>query len=161
MPMLRCNIREGMRLVVGGAIVVLCQACGSEGPTGASHLESTVHIQVKDAVEMPFHGPAGPGSEPMSITFSWIATVSVTGGGGVTVESIETRVREARLAQPLVVSSSPSALVMAGQALEVRQSVGGPFESALYPGSWEGAVVVRLRHPSTRREDITVTFAFR
>jgi hypothetical protein len=97
----------------------------------------------------------------MSITFSWVATLSVTGGEGVTVESIETRVREARLAQPLVVSSSPSALVMPGQALEFRQSVGGLFETALYPGSWDGVALVRLRHPSARREDITVTFAFR
>jgi hypothetical protein len=50
---------------------------------------------------------------------------------------------------------------MPSQALEVRQSVGGLFESGLYPGSWDGVAIVRLRHPRTRREDITVAFVFR
>jgi hypothetical protein len=97
----------------------------------------------------------------MSITFFWTVVVSASNGRGVAIESVETRIREPREAVPLVTSSAQTGFVTPGQDFEVVQSAGGFYSSALYPGSWDGAAAVRVRHPSGRREDINVDFRFR
>ena len=154
------TIHKTMGLALVGITAVLYLGCGPVGPT-LEDPESRVTVAVKDTREMPFHGPGGPGSEPMSITFFWTVVVSASNGRGVAIESIETRIREPREAVPLVASSARTGFLTPGQDLEVVQSAGGFFSSALYPGSWDGAAAVRVRHPNGRREEINLDFRFR
>ncbi len=145
----------GMALV----LAVLFSGCGSEPTTGP---DPVVSVSVRSATEMPFHGPGGPGSETISITFRWTVTIRAEGADG-TIGTVRTLVRDKPTGTSLSVAMGPEShggVVKAGGTLDVAQQVGGFFAPGLYPGQWEGVAAVEVIHPSGRSETIEASFAF-
>jgi hypothetical protein len=156
-------MRPGLRHKTAAALVALAWLAGCDGDSPARP-DSVVSLRVASTRQMPFHGPAGPGMEPMSISFQWTVTLTAAGGPGVTILAIRTELREPGFAGRLEVATGPEAFnghLGPGGTLLVPQSSGGFFSSALYPGQWEGTASVDVLHPNGRAETIETAFSFR
>src|SRR5262245_66321900 len=88
------TLREGGPRVkrVGRYLVVALAPCVAPG-CGTSG-EPVVTAEITSASKMPFHGPGGPGSEPMSITFTWTVVVRSAAGPECQVDRIATELSE-------------------------------------------------------------------
>lgn len=144
-------------------LALLCSgffACDRESP---AQPDSVVTLTITSTQEIPFHGPAGPGTEPISISFQWTVVLTAAGGPGATVRAIRTELREPNSPSSLAVVMGPEAFsgsLRPGVPLQVVLSAAGFFSSALYPGQWQGNASVDLVHPSGRAETLQVAFSF-
>lgn len=145
-------------------LALLCSgffACDRELP---AQPDSVVTLTITSAREIPFHGPAGPGTEPISISFQWTVVLTTAGGPGATVRAIRTELRESNGPSSLAVATGPEAFngsLRPGVPLQVVQSAAGFFNSALYPGQWQGNASADIVHPSGRAETLQGAFSFR
>lgn len=155
----RCPSMTLLTLVCSGLL-----ACGRESPAQPEvAADAVIVLTIASIQEMPFHGPGGPGTEPMSITFRWTVVLTTPGGPGAMVRAIRTELRESNSETPIV-APDPGPLdrtLRAGVPLELPLSAAGLFNSALYPGRWEGRVSVDIVHLSGRQETLQTTFSFR
>ena len=121
------------------ALSALAWGCGSSGTP-------TVAVEVSDIVKIPFHGPGGPGSEPISLTFTWTVVLHSGSSAGCDVSHITTQLVEAVSGSTLVAESDPGpgALPEEG-ATRFKQSQGGSYPSALYTRVWQGHTVVEVK----------------
>jgi hypothetical protein len=126
--------------------------CGHAG-------EQVVAAEVGSVSKMPFHGPGGPGSEPMSITFSWTVVVKSTEGPDCQVDRIDTVLSELESKTVLTADTEPgeSGVLRGGGAAQFRQGQGGFFNSPLYERPWHGQTRVDVTC-SGRSEPIEVGF---
>ena len=119
-------------------------------------------LSVKSAQEMPFHGPSGPGTEPMSISFRWIVVLVASAGSGASMGAIHTTLQDSLSSNTLVAATASTGLFLApGVPREVSQGASGFFNSAQYPGDWHATVSATVVYPSGRSETLLATFAFR
>lgn len=140
-------------------LIVLCLAvagCGSQ-----EDAEALVGVAISSPVEMPFHGPSGPGTEPMYIGFSWTVVVSAAGGRESQIGMVVTRVTERTSGTVLTAEDGPLGTLSSGGRLEARQGASGFFSSSLYPGDWTGVTTVEVLHATGRSETLTTSFAFK
>ena len=147
--------------VFAAALVGLTFAgCGGETP---GQPDSTVSVGVTSRLQMPFHGPNGPGAEPMSISFQGTVALDAAGGPGVTIRAVRTELREPRYAGALVAETGSAfdGRLRPDGTLLVPQTASGFFDSALYHGQWEGTVTVDVVHPGGRAETLRTAFTFR
>jgi hypothetical protein len=135
------------------ALSVVTWGCGSSG-------RATVAVEVSDISKMPFHGPGGAGSEPISITFTWTVVVHSSDSAGCNVGHITTRLTEAVSGSTLVAESDPSpgALPEEGTT-KFKQSQGGFYSSALYDRVWQGHTVVEVKCSGGLTEQAEADFA--
>ncbi len=157
------HLRVSVQFRTAAALLALIWLTGCDGDSPAQP-DSLVTLAVTSGKEMPFHGPAGPGTEPMSITFQWTVALTVAGGPGVTVRAIRTELREPNYAGRLSVATGPEAFngrISPGGILLVPQSSSGLFSSALYPGQWEANASVDVLHPNGKAETLQTAFSFR
>jgi hypothetical protein len=133
----------------------LTWGCGSSG-------RATVAAEVSDITKMPFHGPGGPGSEPISITFMWTVVVHSSGSAGCSVTRITTQLVETVSGSTLVAESDPSpgALPEEGTT-KFQQSQGGFYPSALYDRVWQGHTVVEVECSGGLTEQAEADFTIR
>ncbi len=144
------------------AVVILALSLARCG-TDAQGRDPVITAVVGSTQEMPFHGPGGPGSEPMSITFRWTVLLTATDGGETRVGLVHTRIRERQSGEVLTVETGPEkhgGRLRPNSTLEVAQQAGGFFSSSLYPGSWDAVTTVEVTYPSGRADRLDVPFAF-
>ena len=151
---------ERRRALAAALAVLTFGGCGGETP---ARPDSAVSVGVTSRLAMPFHGPNGPGAEPMSISFQWTVVLAAAGGPGVTIRAVRTELREPRVARALIAETGSTfdGRLRPDATLLVPQSAGGFFDSALYPGQWEATVTVDVVHPGGRAETLRTAFAFR
>jgi hypothetical protein len=138
-------------------LIALCLAiagCGSED-------EALVTVAISAPVEMPFHGPSGPGTEPMYIGFTWTVVVSAAGGPDSYVGMVRTQVTEKTSGTVLTGEDGPLGTLSGGGRLEVKQGASGFFSSSLYPGDWTAVTTVEVTHAGGRSETVSTSFGFR
>ena len=93
---------------MGGALKrlgLLLALCAPTGCGGAG--DPVVTVEVTSRSKMPFHGPGGPGSEPMSITFMWTVVVRSTEGPDCQVDRIATELSEPQSRTVLTAETEP------------------------------------------------------
>jgi hypothetical protein len=142
-------------VVVTGLVVALA-ACGSQREP-----DLTLAVTIHSPVEMPFHGPGGPGSEPMYIGFSWTVVVAASGDAESRIGTVRTRLTERTSGSVLTAEGGPAGTLRGGEKVEVAQQTSGLFPSVLYPGDWTGVTTVEVSHGSGRSETLTASFTFR
>jgi hypothetical protein len=145
--------------VLGKVLSVILALSLARCGTDVQGQDPVISAVVVSPQEMPFHGPGGPGTSPISITFSWTMILAVSGGRQAKVGLVQTQVRERQSGEILTIETGPEkhgGLLRANGVLEVPQRVGGFFDSSLFPGSWAGFTTVEVTYPS-RRTDKLVT----
>lgn len=147
-------MRTPLLLLFGSCLVV--GGCGSQ-----EEPDALVGLEIRSPVEMPFHGPHGPGTEPMYIGFSWTVVVSAAGGPESRIGMVVTQVTERTSGTVLTTEDGPVGTLSSGGRLEVKQGASGFFASSLYPGDWTGVTTVEVSHASGRSETLTASFAFK
>ncbi len=143
----------------GGNCLVLALAlyapvgCGTAG-------DPVVTAEVTSASKMPFHGPGGPGSEPMSITFMWTVVVRSTEGPDCQVDRLATELSEPESRTVLTAETEPheAGRLRGGGMARFPQQQGGFFNSALYSRPWNGRTRVDVTCPSRQTDHIEVAF---
>lgn len=142
-------------VVAVGAGLMLA-ACGpGEEPDGS------VRVTVTAPLQMPFHGPGGPGTEPMSIAFNWTVVVAASEAADSVVGPIRTRLTERASGAVLTADGGAVGNLRAGAEVELSQQASGTFPSSLYPGDWQGVTTVEVAHRSGRLETVSTSFTFR
>jgi hypothetical protein len=148
-------LRWSLQVVAVGLAGTL-MACGSGGQSDA-----IVGVTVQAPMEMPFHGPGGPGTEPMYISFDWTVVISASEGSDGQIGTVRTLLTERVSGGVLVAEASPMASLRGGEKVELKQQASGTFPSALYPGDWTGVTSVEVTHISGRQETVSTSFRFR
>ncbi len=137
----------------------LCLAatgCGSQ-----EEAEAPLGLAIKSPFEFPFHGPNGPGTEPIYIGFSWTVVVSAGGGPESRIGMVVTKLTERTSGAVLTTEDGPLGTLSSGGSLEAKQETFGFFSSSLYPGDWTAITTVEVSYASGRSETLTASFAFR
>jgi hypothetical protein len=153
------NVRSiNMRFwsVVAMSAGLMVAACGSGGQPDGS-----VRLTVNAPVEMPFHGPGGPGTEPMYISFNWTVVVAASEGADIVVGPVRTRLIERASGAVLTAEGGPVGNVPAGAKVELRQQTSGTFLSSLYPGDWLGVTTVEVSGRNGTLATVSTSFTFR
>lgn len=138
-------------------LIGLCLAtpgCGSED-------EALVSVAISSPVETPFHGPGGPGTEPMYIGFNWTVVISAGNGLDSHIGRVTTLVTEKSRGAVLADEDGQVGALPAGGRLEVKQGASGLFPSSHYPGEWTAVTTVEVTHASGRSETVMASFAFK
>ncbi len=143
------------------AMAALTCLCGVLATSCGQDAKSTVSAEVVSSGKMPFHGPNGPGTEPIAITFNWTVVVEAHHGLGCTVDRITTVVSEAESGKSLMAETDPGAsgALASGERAEFPQSQGGSFHSSLYQRPWSGLTRVDVTYSDGRTERLEVAFA--
>ena len=131
-------------------------ACGS-----GEQADGSIRLMIRAPVQMPFHGPGGPGTEPMYIAFNWTVAVAAAEGADSVVGRVRTRLTERASGAVLTADGDAVGSLGAGAEVELRQQASGPFPSSLYPGDWLGVTTVEVSHRSGRLETVSTSFTFR
>ena len=147
-------MRTPLLLLIGSCLAAA--GCGSQ-----EEADALVALAISSPVEMPFHGPIGPGTEPVYIGFTWTVVVSAAGSPESHIGMVVTRVTERTSGTVLTAEDGPVGTLSSGGRLEVKQGASGFFASSLYPGDWTGVTTVEVSHASGRSETLTVSFAFK
>jgi hypothetical protein len=153
LPGLVNETRALTRATVYG-VLVLALCLGSCGSNGAP----VVTGEVTAVQKMPFHGPGGPGTEPMSITFMWTVVVKATGASDCVVEAIHTEIREAQSGEAVEADATPSRVLPDGEPVELPQQQGGLFHSTLYSRPWSGQSQVTVGCAGGEHQEIGIAF---
>ena len=139
-------------MAYGVAILGLCLgSCGSEGTP-------VITGEVTSVQKMPFHGPNGPGTEPISITFRWTTVVRATGGSDCVVQSIRTQLTETQSGVTVEADIAPDQSLPDGQPVQFPQQQGGVFSSALYDRPWNGHSQVKVGCTGGEHQQVGVSF---
>lgn len=138
-------------------LIGLCLAAGGCG----SGDEPLVRVAITSPIEMPFHGPGGPGTEPMYIGFTWTVVVSASGGPGSYIGMVRTQVTEKASGVAMADEDGPLGSLSGGGKLEVEQGASGFFSSSLYPGDWTAVATVEVRHADGRSETVSTSSTFK
>jgi hypothetical protein len=151
--------RGGERVKGVGKYVALALALCASSSCGTAG-DPVVTAEVTSGTKMPFHGPGGPGSEPVSITFMWTVVVKSSEGPDCQVDRIATELSEPESRTVLTVETEPheSGTLPGGGTVQFPQQQGGFFDSALYPRPWNGRTRVDVTCPSRRTDQIEVAF---
>ncbi len=123
--------------------------------------DRVVAVAIRSPVEMPFHGPNGPGTEPIYIDFSWTVVVTTSGLRDLRAGLARTRLTEAATGVVLTTEDGPLGTVPSGGEVELRQHASGVFPSSRYPGDWRGVTTVEISGTGGRSETLTASFTFR
>jgi hypothetical protein len=144
--------RVGKYLVLALAPWV-APGCGTSG-------EPAISAEITSASKMPFHGPGGPGSEPVSITFTWTVVVRSAEGPDCQVDRIATELSEPQSGTVLTADTEPheGGRLRGGGAVEFPQGQGGFFNSALYSRPWNGRTQVDVTCPGRPSDHLEVVF---
>jgi len=134
------------------ALALSAVACTSDGPP-------VISAEVSLVQKMPFHGPGGPGTEPMSITFSWTVVVTARDSSDCVVRRIGTRLSEPVSGEAVEAESLPARTLPDGQAVEIPQQESGFFPSVLYTRPWSGVTDVEVGCPGEPSRGLQVQFA--
>jgi hypothetical protein len=137
----------------------LCLAAAGCGSQEAA--EAPVGLAISSPFEFPFHGPHGPGTDPIYIGFSWTVVVSAGAGPESRIGMVVTRVTERTSGAALTTEDGPLGTLSGGGRLEVEQETSGFFPSSLYPGDWTAVTTVEVTHASGRSETVSTSFRFR
>lgn len=129
--------------------------CGSQEVADAP-----VAVAIRSPAEMPFHGPMGPGTEPISIDLRWTVVITAT-GGECQVGAVRTQLTERTSGTVRTTEGGPLGHLSGLGTLELPQRVSGLFPSSHYPGEWTGVTTVEVLHASGRSETLSVAFTFR
>jgi len=143
-----------MTRIAAFAVLVLGLCLGSCGSNGTPVITGEVTAIQK----MPFHGPGGPGTEPMSITFMWTVVVRATGGSDCVVQSIQTQITETQSGEAVQADATPNQPLPDGQAVQFPQQQGGFFSSDLYTRPWNGQSQVEVDCTAGGHQQIAVSF---
>jgi hypothetical protein len=137
------------------ALSVLTLGCGASG-------RPTFVVEVSDIFKMPFHGPGGPGSEPISLTFMWTVVVHSGAASGCNVGHITTQLVETVSGSTLVAESDPSPGTLPEEGTtKFKQSRGGSYPSALSDRVWQGHTVVEVNCSGGPTEHAEADFSVR
>jgi hypothetical protein len=142
-------------LVVTGLGPRALTACGSQESPDAA-----LALSISAPAEMPFHGPHGPGTEPIYVTFSRRVVVTVSAGTESRISLVRTRLSERASGEALTAESDPTATPGGGEKLELVQRASGTYPSSLYPGDWMGVTTLDVSHGSGRVETLSASFVF-
>jgi hypothetical protein len=123
--------------------------------------DSIVSAEVVSVTKMPFHGPNGPGTEPISITFRWTVVLEAHQGPACRIDRIATELSEPVSGTVLNAETEPgsSGQLSSGQREEFAQSQSGRFDSGLYQRPWTGRTLVEVTLANGRSEQLGVEFA--
>jgi len=149
-----------VRKAMGKPLPLLIGLCLAAGGCGSED-EPVVSVAISSPVEMPFHGPGGPGTEPMYIGFTWTVVVSATGGPESYIGMVRTQVTEKTSGTVLTDEDGPLGTLSGGGRLEAKQGASGFFSSSLYPGAWTAVTTVEVTHAGGRSETLSTSFAFK
>ena len=143
---------------VGKCVALALALCASSSCGTAG--DPVVTAEITSGAKMPFHGPGGPGSEPMSITFMWTVVVKSTEGPDCQVDRIATELSEPESRTALSAETEPreSGRLRGGGTAQFPQQQGGFFNSALYSRPWNGRTRVDVTCPGSRTDQIEVRF---
>ncbi len=156
--------RDSVRwpLLVLTAMGLAWAGCGGGRPDAGVKPDAVVRVAVTSPTEMPFHGPGGPGTEPMYIGFTWTVAVTASEGADSQVGTVRTRLVESASGTVLPAEGGPLGTLAGGSTLELAQGASGFFPSSLYSsGKWSGTTTVEVIHGGGRSETLTATFSFR
>ena len=140
------------------ALVVLAASLAACGDSVTP--DAVVGLRIVSPLAMPFHGPQGPGGEPISIDFRWTVVIAASEGAAARVTVVRTVLTERRSGAEVVRETFPSRDLPPGGELRLEEQSGGSFPSELYPGDWAGVTAVQLAHASGAAETLTASFAF-
>ena len=146
-----------------GIVIILALSLARCGASVQSQ-DPVVSAAVRSPEEIPFHGPGGPGTEPMSISFRWTVILTASDGGEATVGLIHTQVRERQSGEILTIETGPErhgGRLPANGTLEVSQQAGGFFSSSNYPGTWDALTTVEVTYPSRKADKLELSFTFK
>ncbi len=143
---------------VGKFLALALAVCAPPGCGTAG--DPVVTAEITAGSKMPFHGPGGPGSEPMSITFMWTVVVKSTEGFDCQVDRVATELSEPESRTVLSAETEPheSGRLRGGGTAQFPQQQGGFFSSALYSRPWNGRTRVDVTCPSRGTDQIEVAF---
>ena len=133
--------------------------CGSQDPPQVA--DAVVAVAIRSQVEVPFHGPLGPGTEPISIDLRWTVVITATGGAECQVRAVRTLLTERSSGTARTTEGGPLGYLPGWGTLELPQRVSGFFPSTHYPGEWTGVTTVEVLHASGRSETLSAAFTFR
>jgi hypothetical protein len=145
---------------MGRSLPVLIASCLAIAGCGSED-EALVAVAISSPMEMPFHGPGGPGTEPMYIGFTWTVVVSAAGGPDSYIGTVKTQVTERTSGTVLTDEDGPVGTLSSGGRREVKQGVSGFFSSSLYPGDWTAVTTVEVTHAGGRSETVSTSFGFK
>ncbi len=144
------------RSLVLAAASLAAWSCGAP-----SQPDTVVALTIASPSQMPFHGPHGPGTEPMYIAFNWTVVLTASGGGNDDVGMVRTRLVDSLSGTVLNTENGPLGSLAGRGRLELPQQAGRFFPSSLYPGDWSGTTTAEILHRDGRSETLTATFSFR
>lgn len=147
-------MRRALLLWMG--LCLAAAGCGSQEET-----EAPVALAISSPFEFPFHGPNGPGTEPIYIGFTWTVVVSAGGGPESRIGMVVTRLTERTSGAVLTTEDGPLGTLSGGGRLDVEQETSGFFSFSHYPGDWTAVTTVEVSHATGRSETLTASFAFR
>jgi hypothetical protein len=142
-----------LRMTSAGVLLVALTCLGCESST-VPILSAAVTARSK----MPFHGPGGAGSEPMSITFAWSIRLQSSDGPDCSVDRLTTTLSEPVSATSLAVTSEPHRMLPGGGSATFEQQQAGFFSSALYSRAWNGSTRVGVSCEGGQEQELVVTF---
>jgi hypothetical protein len=123
--------------------------------------DAVIAVQVVSPTTMPFHGPSGPGTEPISITFRWTVVITASAGTTSRVAVVRTELTERHSGKVLALTTFPASdSLPGGGELQLAEATSGFFQSSLYPGDWAGVTTAQVAHASGAAETVTASFSF-
>jgi len=138
------------------AIALSLLACG---PAVAP--DAVIAVRVVSPTIMPFHGPSGPGTEPIFIAFRWTVVITASPGTTSRVAVVRTELTERHSGTVMALTTFPASDSLAGGGeLQLAEATSGVFPSSLYPGDWAGVTTAQVSHASGAAETVTASFSF-
>lgn len=130
---------------IGTLLPVALVLCGGPGCGGAA-VSPVLTAEVVAAGKLPFHGPGGPDSEPISITFSWTVVVRSAQGPDCQVDRVVSELSEPQ-SQRVLSAATQGGRLPGGGTAQVPQQQAGFFDSALLARPWSGHTRVDVTCP--------------
>jgi hypothetical protein len=127
---------------IGAVTLVSCLGLGC----GGSNVSPVLTAEVVAAGKLPFHGPSGPGSEPISITFSWTVVVRSAQGPDCEVDRVMSELSEPQ-SQRVLSAATEGGRLPGGGTAQVPQQQAGFFDSSLFARPWNGHTRVDVTCP--------------
>lgn len=121
----------------------------------------SVNLSVDATALQPFHGPAGPGTDPISLTFTWVLRIQLNDGGAATVKGVHTRLTEQASGTFIEPADQSMSLPIAeGETKSVPLQASASVPAGLYPGRWTGTSTVQIIESSGESKSLDVAFSF-